>query len=98
MSNTDDDQCAVATNAAMEVAMDECSPEDLLTNLGRMVGLTESPDPRNVPDEPDPADCMDMDVVREWIAVRARDLIDAGVGMSDAIEQAWAEASENCGW
>jgi hypothetical protein len=93
-----DDQCAVATNAAMEVAMDECSPEDLLTNLGRMVGLEDTPDPGDVPDELDPADCMDMDIVREWIAVRANELIDDGEGMSDAIEQAWAEAGDECGW
>ena len=75
MSNADSeaDKCAVATNAAMEVAMDECSPQGLLSNIGRMVGL-------------------------EWVSVRARELIDDGEPLPDAIEQAWDEAGDDCGW
>jgi hypothetical protein len=91
-------QCAVATDAAMEVAMDECSSTDLLTNISRMIGLSESPDPDDLPDELSKPDCMDMDIVREWIAVRAFELVNDGEGLSMAIEQAWAEAGDSCGW
>jgi len=41
---------------------------------------------------------MDMDIVREWIAVRAFELVNDGEGLSMAIEQAWAEAGDSCGW
>lgn len=92
------EKCAVATNAAMEVAMDECTPEGLLTNIGRMVGLDEEPDPANVPEELSKAACMDIDIVREWVAVRARELTDSGEALPDAIAMAWDEASDKCGW
>lgn len=98
MDDSEKDQCAVATDAAMEVAIDECSSADLLSNLSRMVGLQEPPEPEELPVELSKPDCMDMDTVREWIAVRSRELIEDGEGMSDAVEQAWAEAGERCGW
>ena len=96
--DSDVEKCAVATNAAMEVAMDECTREGLLSNVGRIVGLEKTPDPSDVPDELSPPDCMDIDIVREWVAVRAQSLMDDGEGMADAIEQAWSEAGEECGW
>jgi len=40
----------------------------------------------------------DIDIVREWVAVRARELIDDGEPLPDAIEQAWDEAGDDCGW
>jgi len=92
------EKCAVATNAAMEVVMDECTPGGLLSNLGRMVGLDKEPDPNDVPDELSAPDCMDMDIVREWVAVRAQELMGEDMGLADAIEQAWDEAGEECGW
>jgi len=100
MSNADSeaDKCAVATNAAMEVAMDECSPRGLLSNIGRIVGLDDEPDPDDVPTELSAPDCMDIDIVREWVAVRARELTDNGEPLPDAIEQAWDEAGDDCGW
>jgi len=66
MSNADSeaDKCAVATNAAMEVAMDECSPQGLLSNIGRMVGLDDEPEPDDVPSELSAPDCMDIDLFR----------------------------------
>jgi len=98
MSQEDADKCAVATNAAMEVAMDECSPQAMLENLSRMVGLADAPDPMDVADELDAVDCMDMDTVRAWVVVRADELIDDGEGLSDAIQQAWDEVEDDCGW
>lgn len=92
------DECSVATNAAMEVALDECSDDGLMTNLSRMVGMKEPPEMNGPPDELDAADCMDMDVVRGWVVVRAHELIRDDVGLTDAIEQAWDEAGEECGW
>lgn len=99
-TDTDDEmeKCAVATNAAFEVAMDECSPDALLMNLARMTGLQQKPDRDDVPGELSTADCMEMEMVREWVAVRSEQLIDDGEGVSDAIEQAWDEVSEQCGW
>lgn len=92
------DKCVVATNAAMEVAIERCSEGELLDNLTRMMGVDEVPDAETMPDELDAPDCMDMELVRGWVAVRSRELINQGEGVSDAISQAWDEAAEQCGW
>jgi len=99
MSDAEDEtsRCAVATNAAMEVAIDECSGDGLLANIARIVGMQEVPDRDDVDDELSAADCLDNDIVRAWVAVRAEELIDDGEGLSDAIEQAWGESREMCG-
>lgn len=94
----EEDACSIATDAAMSVALDECTEGGLMANLSRMVGLDEKPDPSDVPDELTAPDCMEMDMVRAWIVVRSKNLIDDGVGMTDAIEQAWDEAGGHCGW
>lgn len=93
------EKCEIATNAAMEVAMEKCSSDGLLSNIAPVVGLSETPDPEDVPDELSPVDCMEMDAVREWVAVRARELIEKeDEGMVDALGRAWAEAGDECGW
>lgn len=92
------EKCAVATNAAMEVAMDECSPQGLMATIGQMVGLDEPPDPDDVPTELSKPDCMDIDIVREWVVVRARQLAEDGEPLPDAIGMAWDEVSEDCGF
>mgnify|MGYP000335404305 CR=1 FL=1 len=96
-AESSEDRCAVATNAAMEVAIDECSEDGLLSNLSRLVGLEEPPERDETPDELSAADCLDGSIVKAWVAIRAEELIDDDEGLSDAIEQAWDESRDACG-
>lgn len=95
---SDADSCSIATDAAMDVALEECTESGLLENLSRIVGLEEPPEPRETPDELSAPECMEMDEVRRWVVVRSKELIDGGDGLTDSIEKAWIEAGDQCGW
>ena len=91
--------CRIATNAALDAALDHCSTEDLESNVARMVGLDDPPECRKVTDELDQADCMDMATVRKWVVCRAVELVESDEEpVTDAIERAWDEANGACGW
>lgn len=92
------ERCQVATSAALDAALNECSDGAVLFTIANMMGLEDTPDPAEMPVELDEVDCMKMATVRPWVATRAAELVKDGEGMSESISQAWSEAAEMCGW
>lgn len=97
---TDDDACAIATEVALEKAMERCGSEEAVRRqIGEMMGLPV--------DEPDP-DCeaaleegLDESTLassrgtRQWVMCRAWQVYkDGDATLRGAIQQAWAEVEE----
>lgn len=92
-------ECTIATNAALDAALDHCSESDLKRTIAQMVGMEPDVDVSDAPHELDGSACMDMKTVRKWVVRRAVELVQQdNEGVQSAISQAWDEANDACGW
>lgn len=98
-SGTPDDECAVAVEAAMGVALDHCTDDAALRqNLGRVLGVEPDENCEDALEEGlDEATCTNSQGIRQWVLCRAHDLLkNQRMTFQDAMEQAWNEAKESC--
>lgn len=95
----DSEECQVALEAAVGVALDHCTDEQALQrNIGRVLGVEPDPDCQAALEEGlDAETCRDSRGIRQWVLCRAHDLLqNQQMAFQDAMEQAWAEASSEC--
>lgn len=98
-SGNADDECAVAVEAAMGVALDHCTDDAALRRaLGSVLGVEPDPDCATALDEGlDEATCTDSRGLRQWVLCRAHDLLkNQRMSFQEAMEQAWNEAKDGC--
>lgn len=91
----EDDRCATALDAVLEVAIEECLPrERLVSNLARKNGVEPDVDCEAALEEGlDEATLRSPNGVRQWVTCRTAEIVDdEDVSLSDAMEQAWDEA------
>ncbi len=98
--------CSIAVRAAMDLLKDTCSSENLLREVGKILGLTdEDLDKINPPSEHckevleslDAELCRSFRGIRSWVMCRAWELMDSeGLSFSEAMRTAWMEAREKC--
>lgn len=93
------DECTIAMQAAMGVALDHCTDEETLQiNIGRILGVEPDRDCETALDEGlDTETCGDMNGIRQWVTCRAHQLLmTKQMSFDDAMEQAWTEAHQQC--
>lgn len=94
------EECRMAIEAAMGVAMDHCVDEEEVTaGIGRILGV--EPDINcelALREGLDEQTCGNLLGVRQWVMCKTHDILqNDDVTFSQAIEQAWGEAGDVCG-
>lgn len=92
-------ECEVAIEAAVGVALDHCVNDDeLQRNIGRVLGVEPDPDcEASLEEGLDDETCRSSRGVRQWVLCRAHDMLkNQQVGFQEAMETAWAEAASQC--
>lgn len=95
------EQCRVATNAVLDVALTHCNPNALKEVVAQMVGISGNIDQvlQEAPDSLEQSDCMDMVAVRGWVVNRVFELVEnQDEDVADAVTTAWSEANDTCNW
>lgn len=94
-----DDECEIALEAAVGVALDHCRSErDLQRVLGQVLGVEPDANCEQALREGlDDQTCSDSAGLRQYVACRAWDLLRSeDIAFQDAMEEAWAEAHQEC--
>lgn len=94
------EECRLAIEAAMGVAMDHCVDESQVTEgISRMLGVEPDVNCELAMREGlDDQTCGNLRGVRQWVMCKTLDIIENdGVAFSEAIEMAWDEARDVCG-
>lgn len=96
---TAEDECAIAMEAAVGVALDHCTDDAALQqNIGRVLGVEPDANCTAALDEGlDEETCTSPRGLRQWVMCRAHDLLKNNrITFQEAMEQAWAEAADQC--
>lgn len=96
---TPEERCRLAVDAVMDVAAEHCDTEEqVLERLALMVGIEPDVDCNAALEEGlNRETCESTNGTRQWVACKGQQLRRAeGVGLSTAMEQAWAEAKKQC--
>lgn len=94
-----DEECEVALEAAVGVALDHCTDEaELQRNIGRLLGVEPDGSCEEALDEGlNSETCGDFRGLRQWVMCRANQLLqNRNMAFQAAMEQAWSEAKESC--
>lgn len=94
-----DNECEIALEAAVGVALDHCTDDAALQeNIGRVLGVEPDTNCTAALEEGlDRETCTSSRGVRQWVLCRAHDLLKSNnISFQEAMEQSWTEAAESC--
>lgn len=94
-----EERCRLAVDAVLDVAAEHCETEEqVLDRITRMLGVEPDIDCNAALSEGlNRETCDSTKGLKQWVACRAQQLRRAeDIGLGTAMEQAWAEAKEEC--
>lgn len=94
-----EDECHMAMEAAIGVAMDHCaSEEQLKASIARLLGIDPDVDTdRTLQEGLDESACEDFEAVRTWVLGTTLDRLNSeDMSISEALEIAWVDAQADC--